>query len=244
FAHDEEEPVESLIEDDVAIDEAATAFGHVPTADEPLAEAPPLDEYEADVPQDASEPAVEEESSDSVSDYMEKLLARMRNPDDPAVETPAPKPAPAPAAAAPVAADGVAEEAAEAVPDEPPQRRERKPIDHEALRAETDSFREMANLSARTAIARHSVTKQRAAVVIKGVMTVAGGGIGLALVTTPLWSDRTFVIYGLAAFAAAGFAAYDLIDSVRGLNEAVTLLDDRSENDDGDDGETAENREA
>lgn len=129
----------------------------------------------------------------SVASYMEGLLARSRgNSSAPMYAEPkpvAPPPPPAPVVTAPV--DPVDETARKA--------RKMKPEDKESLRADLDSFRELANQSARSAVAKSQVSrKQTNLKVVAGGATLAGVAT-VVFLSTELWMTEPQRIPALLA---------------------------------------------
>lgn len=122
------------------------------------------------------------DEDDSIASYMERLLARNRRQGDdepePAPvkgravrEEPAMPRAGSPAAVGTTIPIQVAPEQSPA----PERRRERKPQaapDKETAREHLQKFRQVANASARTAVAKHTSKTMRVALIFKGVITV------------------------------------------------------------------------
>jgi hypothetical protein len=147
---------------------------------------------------------------DSIAEYMERLLARSRQrTGDPAPEAPPPIPNDPYESDSPTSTVIEAIERTPEVADDPPAPRPK--IDVEATRAELQSFRAVANRSARSALAVHTLKTTRTELAVQMTLLLAslcgaafllswalrGGGflwpgIGCAVVTV-LLSYRVFV---------------------------------------------------
>ena len=73
------------------------------------------------------------------------------------------------------------------------------PEEKEALRAHLDSFRELANISARTAVAKHESKKLRTVVQVKVVLTTISVGLTAALASAHLIGNISYLPYTIAA---------------------------------------------
>jgi hypothetical protein len=152
---------------------------------------------------------------------MERLLARSRT----AAATAAPPPAepaqrrrsstkpvdneeaPPKATAAPVPPPPVLE-----MPCAPPK--SIAPEEKEALRANIDSFRELANASARSAVAKHESKKLRTMVQIKVVLTIIAAALTVVLFLANSLGRVSYGLYVLASGLAAVVMAFDLARTV------------------------------
>jgi hypothetical protein len=152
---------------------------------------------------------------DSVASYMEQLLSRTR------AESAA-RPGAAPVAPAPPAPPGVpaAGPAAQSAGDDVSQAdsarrraaRSLPPEEREAMRANLDSFRELANISARTAVAKHASNKLKIGVQVKGVLALTSVVLAVLMVLADLTGPVSYQPYALATF---GLALVMVIDFVR-----------------------------
>lgn len=121
------------------------------------------------------------DEDDSIASYMERLLARNRRQGDDEPESSAKGRAvreepvmPRAGSAAAVGATVPIQVVAEEMP-APERRRERKPQaapDKETAREHMQKFRQVANVSARTAVAKHTSKTMRMALIIKGLIAV------------------------------------------------------------------------
>ncbi|QDT62992.1 Chromosome partition protein Smc [Calycomorphotria hydatis] len=195
-------------------DEAPSCPGAVPEPDDaPQIQVPGTTAAVAEPTQaPAEEPA---EEADSVASYMEGLLARMRGEQPPAPAAPKPvAEAPKPQSTPQESVDQTPElNESESTPEpynpaEPPQPKHR--INKDELRATTDSFRMVANQSARKAIAHHAVKKNRTSMMVKTIVTVIAFCLGAFLCSTPFWFRESFLLSGIASLICSGVVAMDL----------------------------------
>ncbi|MCA8996536.1 MAG: hypothetical protein KDA80_06120 [Planctomycetaceae bacterium] len=142
---------------------------------------------------------------DSIAKYMERLLARSNGGSAETPRPPAPKPQksiPEPAVAEPVPAtapSAILEEA----PAKAKSARKLRPEERDAIRANMDSFREVANISARTAVAKSSAVRKMSAF---RFTTIA---MGVAWVTSLALAITELVMYTgihLPTIVSAGLA--------------------------------------
>lgn len=214
----------------------AAATEEVPTSEEPEAddvglpmELPSLDA--APEPELPAEPADDDsaDEEDSVQAYMARLLARTRGNREDGAPTPAvrkPEPAPEPPKAEPVETAPVAEIPA-GPPPEPKYRQ-----DHAAVRANIDSLREVANLSARTAIASYTWKQLKGTILAKGTLLLVFVVLSAVLLSSPWWSNKEYGISGWIALAAAIVMGWELRRSVHLLyqhGDEEMLAEDRTE---------------
>ena len=164
----------------------------------------PLEEPAPEAESAASEPAAEpeeetEESAggdDSVAEYMERLLARSRR-----TTNDAPGAAPVKRAVAkPKPVEAVV--TTEAVPAElvtPAARKTLNPEERELLRANLDSFREVANLNARMSVARHKTHRMHSQLKIRVAICAVAIVLAILLLTAHLWGRHTYEFEGRIA---------------------------------------------
>ena len=79
----------------------------------------------------------------------------------------------------------------------------------EALRANLDSFRTIANSRARSDVARSEIRRLKIAAKVKQIFLLISGGIALILATTELWTTRRYRIEIAAALIATAFLGFD-----------------------------------
>lgn len=195
-----------------------------------------LDEESVDEsPELATEPEAEgSHEDDSVQAYMERLLARNRRDGAPAATYAAPAPKPAEPERAP-APEPIAEEPIDSMePVGTPEPKHRQ--DHAAVRANIDSLREVANLSARTAIASYTWKQLKGTILAKGMLFLVFAGLAVVLLSSPWWSVRTYGISGFVALAAAIVMGWELRRSIALLyrhGDDDRLAEDRLSDEDG-----------
>lgn len=155
---------------------------------------------------------------DSIAAYMEQLLARskskIRVPDDlmdggsgsgsrPGITVPSQL---AGEAATPVAGGSS------------PSLKAIAPEDKEAIRANLDSFRELANISARSAVAKHKSEKLQTIVKIKFLVLLTAVGLVLLLSAADWLSAASYLPYTVAAGLAAVVMAADVVRTVLAIS--------------------------
>jgi hypothetical protein len=142
---------------------------------------------------DEEETSGQSEDEFSVASYMEQLLARARKePKEPETDSAAPMKPVAPSVSPPASVVPRKMEQAEKdnpLPDEEPKTKARKlkPDEKELLRADLDSFRNLANLSARTAVARSTCQKSRSSLRPLTIASVAGWSVSGLLFQADRW---------------------------------------------------------
>lgn len=185
--------------------------------------------------------AVEE---DSIAAYMERLLARNRMGSEPSaaapVEPPPPRvvtPAPttphheSPVVGSETGGDAL-NDASSTLPEMTTALDNRPRVDKDEVRATLQSFRQVANLSARSALAQHSTKTLRGELVVQGILT---GVAGLAAGTCwcgPLWGGSIQPVPGTICLIAAGWMGWQISRSVNRLknwNPNDRLLSDMTD---------------
>jgi hypothetical protein len=147
--------------------------------------------------------APELSEEDSITAYMERMLARNRQRTGESGDVFVAEPEPIAAAVAePVAAP--IETSAPALPPPPP----RMKVDIEATRAELQSFREVANRSARSALAVHSLKTTKTELFIRSSLLLASSGGATMLLTAQLRGGTMMLWPGLGCSVAAAWMAY------------------------------------
>lgn len=101
--------------------------------------------------------------------------------------------------------------------------RPRHKQDKEAVRANLQSLREVANTSARSAVSKYFWKKLRGMIVIKGMLTVAAFSTAAVLLTSELWGTGSYQTQGWAALAAGFVAAGELARSSFLLHRLMRL---------------------
>ena len=207
-AADEQEPeqaawntFENELEQSSEIGEEAAALDDSETLDEESA----LDDGADADSQDDSEAEFDAHDADSVAAYMERLLERARQssgqggqpvqhhhrstrskkslaPSQP------PKPEPAPEEVQPQSMEDGVDELAQ----DPLEAGPRHLQDKDAVRAKLASMREVANLSARSAIARHSWRRTRGMLMVKIILTVISLGCALLLASAEMLGTQSY----------------------------------------------------
>ena len=143
---------------------------------------------------------------------MERLLARSRTAGEPTAPAAAETPAPA------------EESDLMAASEEPPAPpKVRTPVDADKIRREVVSFREVALMSARSAVATSKVKAVRNQVIAKGVATLVGAAVSVFLLASPIWSRESFVLYGAICLLITGGMGYLLFDSFKEYRRIAQL---------------------
>ncbi|MDQ3331289.1 MAG: hypothetical protein M3552_11650, partial [Planctomycetota bacterium] len=153
------------------------------------------------------------DNPDSIARYMQELLQRIRE-DNPLVPPAhgdshgAPSAdVPPPAVPSPVFCEPFELPAA------------RQPIDKDELRAQTESLRGVANISARSAIRQHSLRLKKAELFAKGVLTAIAIVIGGFLLAMYARSGGDYLWHVVAGFATVMFVTYDFLASFQKVAE-------------------------
>ena len=174
-----------------------------------------------------------DETADPVAAYMEQLLARTRKSRDGSGAKPtpvAPKPTPPPIAppvvVAPVVQKVEPQPQLNSEPAPPPPRpvRKHEPVDKEAMRANLDSFRSIANTQARSDVARSEYKRLIITTKLKQIFLGISGGIALILLSTELWTTRRYRLEILAALIATAFLGWDQFRTQRRLRELGEIV--------------------
>ena len=206
---------------------------------EEYTEEPEYDEqYEEEPVAEESEPVAEstESSSDNldpVAAYMEQLLARTRKGKSevpPAPVKKAVEPPPVVAPVVPVKVEKIAEPEPEPEPEEV-QRATRKldAAEKEAMRANMDSFRTIANSQARSDVARSELRRLKVNVKVKRVFVGVSAVIFLVLLSTVFWADRHYFLEILAALISTAFLSIDFVRTEKRLRELAAVMPDDDE---------------
>jgi len=161
----------------------------------------------------AAEPQAEEEAvgeqsdEDIMSAYLARLLKKSPEPEE---RRPKPVVAPEPVSIAPSEADESAQEP------ELRQTRRLNAEEKETLRANLDSFRELANQQARAAVAKHKTNELKSGMQMTSVVAVLVAVVGAILLSAEFWSSQSYRVYGiLCLLVAGGLGVYTLINGMR-----------------------------
>ncbi len=203
---------------------------------EPLT--PALDSPAEDMEEEPAAPAAIDEALDPVAAYMEQLLARTRQSKHGHGEkkaTPAPKPDPQPGVpmVSKVEPQVIKKESVPS-PAKPPRKLEAS--EKQALRANLDSFREIANTQARSHVARSELRRLSITKKLKQVFLALSGGIALILISTELWATLHYRVEIAASLLALAFLGYDYYRTQARLRELELIAPLEAETDDEDEG--------
>lgn len=113
----------------------------------------------------------------------------------------------------------------------------RRSLDKEAVRADLDSLRELANLSARSAIAKYTWRRVRAMLVVKALLTVVAFALAAVLLTGGLWNIISYETLGWSAIAIGTIAALELLRSAAAIHRQHAESKQKTKTGDGDSGE-------
>lgn len=189
-------------------------------------------EYAAEEePASDGEEAAIDESLDPVAAYMEQLLARTRKASSKAPPAP-PKVAPPPIApVVPLPSDETEEDSQEVtgevieevVPKPMKPIRKSEPVDKNALRANLDSFRTIANTQARSNVARSESKRLILMSQAKQIFLVSSAIITVVLLSTEFWTERKYRLEMLAGVIATTFLGFDYYRTQRRLRQLGLL---------------------
>lgn len=179
----------------------------------------------------------EDDHADMMDKYMQNLIARSRK-QSPEAEAAAPQAAtpvrpvqpiePATVKTyAPLIEAPVAVELDEQVQDVEPSQIVRPTVDKQAARANMDSLRELANLSARSAVAKHTWKKVRGEVFVKTALAIAGWVVTAALFTSPWWRGESYRSYAILAGAVSLVMSIDLIRAMLQIMRRAKFTNNR-----------------
>ncbi len=181
---------------------------------------------------------------DSIAAYMERLLARNRMGSEPSAAAPVEPPPPRVVAPEPTmpqyetpvvgseSSDDALNDTSSTLPENTTALDNRPRVDKDEVRATLQSFRQVANLSARSALAQHSTKTLRGELVVQGILT---GVAGLAAGTCwcgPLWGGSIQPLPGTICLIAAGWMGWQISRSVNRLknwNPNDRLLSDMTD---------------
>ena len=173
--------------------------------------------YNADGPS-VGQVAEPEEEEDSVAAYMKQLLARSNSSQQPEPEVQSPNRRENYSRSSAVADDGRINangpDSDQDLSVEPPRPKREKPdVDKDAVRRDMDSFRELANMSARSAVAKHSSKKIRIKLLLNLILAVTSFGLALVLLVTSLVTDKAYFVYAILSALVGVMTGFELLRS-------------------------------
>lgn len=165
----------------------------------------------------ASEEPIEEEKAaedeNSVSAYMERLLARTQNgKQEPAPSQPVVKIAPE--VTNKLSHQEPLEELPEEVEEPAVSTEPKHKLDREEVRMQRDSLRELANYSARTDIAKYTTNQMHLQLILKYLLTGVSLLIAGALLTSQMWGTESYFSAGLVALGVFAVMGMELLRSL------------------------------
>jgi len=190
-------------------------------------EEPAADAVEAAAVTNSSEDVVVDdiEDADSVAAYMQRLFARTEGSQDYSEPAVTAKPSNNATGKNRSDASGMSLTAPLDVPvvdgKEMPVAEELKPpktqIDREQLKLEIASLRDVANQTARHALATHAWKQVKLKMMASGALTAVSAVASVALISSPMWSPVSYYNYGLITLVLTGVSAFELFRSRLGL---------------------------
>jgi hypothetical protein len=178
----------------------------------------------------SADPALAEENAnddESISAYLARLLARTSRkttvPDEPSA---APRPAePVPTESTTTQTDAQTLGEAAVLPQEPFELEMKPRPDRETVRGHIESFREVANLSARTALTEHRWRVVRNELIWQSLLAMAatGGAIYYLYLLTPTGQDDVYFARGMACVIVAGWSWYRCAVAFRRLRSSMAM---------------------
>lgn len=161
-----------------------------------------------------------EEEDDSVAAYMKQLLARSNRNQQPEPETSGPKrrrsenyERPSAVANENSQANESQNSSPEVISETAKPKREKPDVDKDAVRRDMDSFRELANMSARSAVAKHSSKKIRIKLLLNLVLAVVSFGLSMVLFVTSLVTDKAYFTYAILSALVGVMTGFELLRS-------------------------------
>ncbi|MEZ6067616.1 MAG: hypothetical protein R3B90_18335 [Planctomycetaceae bacterium] len=147
---------------------------------------------------------------DSVANYMQKLLGRYQTAEPAAMRHPEAEEL-AGATSAPAGAEP--EDVSGEVTTIPKSRNRPKDGDKERIKADLNAMRQVANMSARSAVATHHTRQLGSTFQMKMIVTALAAVVTVALLTAQWWGNRSYLWQGLASCVFTGAAAWQLIST-------------------------------
>ncbi len=231
------QPIEESVPADIEFNDSQAALsdtGELDTADDSSSEIDtPVNQVEEELAEDP--PAQAGEALDPVAAYMEQLLARTRKSKDgnhsrsePIASKAAPKPN-ATVVQKPQPVPQIVE-----APESTPARTNRKmeQAEKEAIRANLDSFRSIANTQARSDVARSELGRLSLASQIKQIFLGISSGIAVLMLSTELWTTRRYRLEIAAALIATAYLGYDFWKTRIRLRELESIASNDAESSD------------
>ena len=96
-------------------------------------------------------------------------------------------------------------------------------MDKQAIRANLDSFRTIANTRARSDVARSELRGLKITEKLKHIFLAISGGIALILISTELWTTRRYRIEMSAALLATAFLGWDYFRTQKRQRELESI---------------------
>ncbi len=187
-------------------------------------------DLEEGVTEEIETESLEGNGEDSVADYMERLLARTRR-GAPAMQTSVKKKVIAPPEK--VESESISAPLLEQVEKNIEKKRKLDSTEKEVMRANLDSFRELANQSARNAVAKSLASRAQSTLTLYLTGISIGWLLTLVLFTSELWTgnpQRTFgVISALISLALTVKTLLVYLDVQRNLSTSIATFEMVSE---------------
>lgn len=196
----------------------ADSMSTPPPAIEVPPPAPPVEKEPAEVELDADDP-------ESISAYMERLLARTRRSSSGADEPPKasttrrtpPPPPPMPPAPPPLVMQSVESMTGEVVIPAATNLAPRHQVDKDQLRAHLRSFREVANVSARSALKTSAWKQLKTGFYVKATLTGVLSLVTAAFMAAPLWGNDPDWMQGLICGGLTSYFGFETFRTMRQL---------------------------
>jgi hypothetical protein len=160
-------------------------------------------------------------NTDSVAAYMERLLARTRQPKTDGEVCWIPEPKPSPPVTVSIAAASNLSDGPQEMTDSQADRQlrsEQIPLpgpshqqDKASVRADLDSLRNIANSAARSAIAKYTTKSTREKILFRSLLFTISFVLAAVLLTSTMWGSGDYVQIGWSAVAACGALGLDIL---------------------------------
>lgn len=177
-----EAPEEGIAQD--SLEQAAVPAENVETS------------FDADPSTSGETNGAEESHEEIMSAYLDRILGRNRDSNEAAV-----RPKVHHVHEQQPAAETHHDEAEANSPKQPRRLNDEEKV---ALRANLDSFRELANKQARAAVAKHKSNELKSGVQMTSVISVLIAVVGVVLLTAQFWSNTSYTSWGILALSIAG----------------------------------------
>src|SRR5690606_6911857 len=86
-------------------------------------------------------------------------------------------------------------------------------LESERERQNLNSLREVANLSARSALARHASTELKNTLLVQGIVTGVFVAAAIVLLASPMWSSTSRIHWGILAALASGVMVWQTLQT-------------------------------